>query len=68
MVNLLGTSTSPLVAESLTAALAEDQAFVHVYGKTENRAGRKMGHLTAIGANLEDAGARARAAASQIRL
>jgi 5-(carboxyamino)imidazole ribonucleotide synthase len=68
MVNLLGTTTNPLDAESLKAALREDQAFVHVYGKTENRAGRKMGHVTAIGSTPNEAGARARAAASKIRL
>ena len=60
MVNLLGTSTSPLVAESLTAALAEDQAFVHVYGKTENRAGRKMGPRARFDCDLTHAAGRDR--------
>ena len=28
---------------------------MHLYGKTEARPGRKMGHITALGATHEDA-------------
>ncbi len=44
MVNLLG--------EGGTAQLSrKPQGFLHWYGKTENRAGRKLGHINTIGAN-----------------
>jgi 5-(carboxyamino)imidazole ribonucleotide synthase len=65
MVNLLGASSEPLDA---TAALDELHAFVHIYGKAENRPGRKMGHVTATGDSLAEARARAERAASRVRL
>ena len=61
MVNLLGTTS-----EQLEAALAEEaRAFVHLYGKTEARPGRKMGHVTALGQTRAEALERARRAASR---
>jgi 5-(carboxyamino)imidazole ribonucleotide synthase len=74
MVNLLGTSTEPLETASLSEALQpqhqqqEAHAFVHLYGKAENRPGRKMGHVTAVAASLDQARQRAQAAASRIRV
>ena len=68
MVNLLGSRTEPIRDADLAAALAEPQAFVHLYGKSENRPGRKMGHVTAVGSTLEEAAERARAAASRLAL
>jgi 5-(carboxyamino)imidazole ribonucleotide synthase len=44
------------------AALASPGSSLHLYGKAEPRPGRKMGHLTATGANPTEAEARARAA------
>lgn len=44
------------------AALAVPGASLHLYGKAGARAGRKMGHLTATAATLEDAERRALAA------
>ncbi|MCY1062418.1 5-(carboxyamino)imidazole ribonucleotide synthase [Nannocystis sp. SCPEA4] len=40
------------------AALALPDVKLHLYGKTEARAGRKMGHLTALGLTAEGAAAR----------
>ncbi len=37
------------------AALAIPNVKLHLYGKSEARAGRKMGHLTALGATARDA-------------
>jgi 5-(carboxyamino)imidazole ribonucleotide synthase len=68
MVNLLGSSARALDEPSLARALSEPHAYVHVYGKHENRAGRKMGHVTAIGQSQADALARARTVARRIRL
>jgi 5-(carboxyamino)imidazole ribonucleotide synthase len=68
MVNLLGTRSGPLANEDLAAALAEPHAYVHLYGKSANRPGRKMGHVTALGASPAEALARARAAAARIHI
>jgi 5-(carboxyamino)imidazole ribonucleotide synthase len=65
MVNLLGASTEPVLIEE---ALAEPRTFVHLYGKLENRPGRKMGHVTAVGNDLNDVRERARAAARRVRV
>jgi 5-(carboxyamino)imidazole ribonucleotide synthase len=65
MVNLLGTSADPVDA---TAAFAEPRTFVHLYGKADNRPGRKMGHVTVLGDTLDDARRRAQFAASQVRV
>jgi 5-(carboxyamino)imidazole ribonucleotide synthase len=68
MVNLLGSGSSALDEESLLDALQEPHTYVHLYGKTDNRAGRKMGHVTAIGPSAEEALGRARLVAQRIRL
>jgi 5-(carboxyamino)imidazole ribonucleotide synthase len=44
------------------AALAVPGVKLHLYGKEAARAGRKMGHLTAIGATIDEAAERALAA------
>jgi phosphoribosylaminoimidazole carboxylase (NCAIR synthetase) len=43
-----------------TRVLAHPQAKLHLYGKAEARRGRKMGHVTCLGATLDDALATAR--------
>ena len=68
MVNLLGTRTGPARAEGLAAALAVPGAQVHLYGKLASRPGRKMGHVTALGATLAEAEARAQRAAAALRI
>jgi 5-(carboxyamino)imidazole ribonucleotide synthase len=45
-----------------SAALAMPGVKLHLYGKSEPRPGRKMGHLTAIGATPDEAEALVRAA------
>jgi 5-(carboxyamino)imidazole ribonucleotide synthase len=44
------------------AALATPEVHLHLYGKTEARPGRKMGHLTALGDTVAEAEARVLAA------
>jgi len=67
MVNLLGDlwfdGPSPTVSRepAWRDVLREPQAKLHLYGKTEPRRGRKMGHVTCLGATLDDAIAAARA-------
>ncbi|GAX34856.1 5-(carboxyamino)imidazole ribonucleotide synthase [Nodularia sp. NIES-3585] len=49
MVNLLGYEISGSDYQSQRQKLAEiPQAFVHWYGKTESRPGRKLGHVTVL--------------------
>ncbi len=67
MVNLLGTRTGPAEI-TIGGAAAVPGAHVHLYGKTEVRVGRKMGHVTALGSTLEDSLKRARQAAAQVGL
>jgi 5-(carboxyamino)imidazole ribonucleotide synthase len=68
MVNLLGTRHRPMLDQDLLAALTEPHAFVHLYGKAENRPGRKMGHVTALGPTPDAALAIARSTVSRIGL
>jgi len=63
MVNILGGPRNATMPDRYQMALAAhpDVKF-HSYGK-QSRPGRKVGHVTAIGAELDDTMARARAAA-----
>ncbi len=67
MINLLGAGLGPGRPTGLAEALAEPGAAVHLYGKTSSHPGRKMGHVTVLGDNLEDALTRARRAAAALR-
>jgi 5-(carboxyamino)imidazole ribonucleotide synthase len=66
MLNLLGdiwfagADTSPREPD-WTQVLAHPQAKLHLYGKREPRRGRKMGHVTCLGATLDEALATAQA-------
>ena len=52
MVNLIGTSTSmEPIDKAVQTALGVEGASVHLYGKTECRKGRKVGHITVTGEN-----------------
>ena len=66
MVNLLGRGGA--APRGLDAALAVPGVHVHLYGKRQSRPGRKMGHVTALGASAEDALARAAAAAELLEV
>lgn len=50
IVNLLGAEghEGPAHYEGLTEILAMDNVFVHLYGKTHTKPGRKMGHITIL--------------------
>jgi len=63
MVNILGGPTGATMPDRYGVAFADrPEVKFHSYGK-ESRAGRKVGHVTATGAELDDTVARARAAA-----
>ena len=55
MVNLLGVARAPGRPLGLERALAVPGARTHLYGKAMSGEGRKMGHVTALGATLAEA-------------
>jgi 5-(carboxyamino)imidazole ribonucleotide synthase len=63
MVNVLGPANPGDPAAGLAAALEVPHAHVHLYGKPW-RPGRKLGHVTALGDDVDEALQRARAAAA----
>jgi 5-(carboxyamino)imidazole ribonucleotide synthase len=56
IVNLLGAEgyTGEARYEGLTEIMAMENVFVHLYGKTYTKPGRKMGHVTIMGADYAD--------------
>jgi len=66
MVNLLGAADSPTRVGGLEQALDVRGAHIHLYGKRQSRPGRKMGHVTALGATPDEAVAIATEAASRL--
>lgn len=68
MVNMLGVRNGPAEARGMARALAVPGAHIHIYGKLDSRVGRKMGHVTALGATIAEAEATARAAADALDL
>ena len=57
MINLLGQEgfQGPVEYENLEKALSIPGVFVHLYGKCETKPFRKMGHITAVGRDLNAA-------------
>ena len=56
IVNILGADgfTGDAKYEGLTEVLAMDNVFVHLYGKTQTKPGRKMGHVTILHKDYQD--------------
>jgi 5-(carboxyamino)imidazole ribonucleotide synthase len=56
IVNLVGSEghTGEAVYEGLDEVLQMDNVFVHIYGKSETKPGRKMGHVTVISREKQD--------------
>ena len=52
MVNLLGKREGAGVVENYEESLSEPNLHLHIYGKEKSRVGRKMGHITITGDNL----------------
>lgn len=67
MVNLLGFGDGSGVPFGLSEALRVAGAHLHLYGKSRSARGRKMGHVTALGATREEALAIAQRAADCLR-
>jgi len=67
MVNLLGTGPlRPAQVDGVATALSDPDVHLHLYDKRRVFKGRKMGHVTALGASVDDALARARAAEASL--
>ncbi|WP_243697296.1 5-(carboxyamino)imidazole ribonucleotide synthase [Aeromicrobium phragmitis] len=63
MVNILGGRVTDLVAQRAVALAAEPDVHIHLYGK-DVKPGRKVGHVTATGDDLDDVLRRARRSAA----
>ncbi len=68
MVNILGDRSGKAEIKGLEKALAITNVAVHIYGKTETRPERKMGHVTATGKTLNEAFEKATRARSYITI
>ena len=51
MVNLLGTQDGPVNEKAIFDDAGTEDLKVHLYGKTESRVNRKMGHINLWGDN-----------------
>ena len=56
IVNVLGEEgySGPAKYEGLNEVLSMNNVFVHLYGKTQTKPGRKMGHVTIMSADKND--------------
>ncbi|MCX7611934.1 MAG: 5-(carboxyamino)imidazole ribonucleotide synthase [Ignavibacterium sp.] len=52
MINLLGKRNDIGVLQNYESILQNERVKLHVYGKKNSRVGRKMGHITVVGDNL----------------
>lgn len=52
MMNILGERGGSGVPDSVVAMMQSPHAQLHLYGKKDSRKGRKMGHLTVVGHDL----------------
>jgi 5-(carboxyamino)imidazole ribonucleotide synthase len=68
MVNLLGTGRGPTQVEGIDEALAVPGFSLHLYGKTECRPGRKMGHFTVAADTREEASRSATAMETKLKV
>jgi 5-(carboxyamino)imidazole ribonucleotide synthase len=56
LINLVGAEghSGPAHYEGLNEVLQMEKAYVHIYGKTHTKPGRKMGHITVLGEDRID--------------
>ena len=56
IVNLIGADnySGNAIYEGLNVVLKMDNVFVHLYGKTQTKPGRKMGHVTIVSKDYQD--------------
>jgi 5-(carboxyamino)imidazole ribonucleotide synthase len=68
MINILGKRKGAAKVEEFDPVMYSRSAHLHVYGKEESKLGRKMGHITVLGNDIESALERAKNMESQIIL
>lgn len=70
MLNLLGDPnySGPAVYEGLEEAMQEGNVYVHLYGKSQTKPYRKMGHVTILAYTLDEAKQRAKLLKSSLRV
>jgi 5-(carboxyamino)imidazole ribonucleotide synthase len=68
MINVLGRRAGSVRTDGFVEALALSDVGIHLYGKEEARPKRKMGHVTATGADASSVRSRAEQAADAIHL
>lgn len=56
MINLVGHKDyqGPVIYEGIDTISALENVYVHLYGKTTTKPGRKMGHVSVIGSNKDE--------------
>lgn len=56
MLNLIGEEgfSGPVFYSGLTEVMQIENVYIHLYGKTETKPGRKMGHVTILGNELNE--------------
>lgn len=68
MVNILGERSGEPNPDVLREALTTEGIHLHLYGKNQVRPGRKMGHITVLGYDIQGAEGVARLALSRVHL
>lgn len=68
MLNILGTHNGKPNPDALKSALEVGGTHIHLYGKSEVRVGRKMGHITVLGYSTDGAEKVARLTLSKLEL
>ncbi len=53
MINLLGKRNDIGIMKNYESVLKDQKIKLHIYGKKNSRVGRKMGHITVLGDNLD---------------
>ncbi|MDQ3193928.1 MAG: hypothetical protein M3P82_02895 [Bacteroidota bacterium] len=54
MINIIGDRDGESKLQNAEKLLAKEKVYLHIYGKKETRTGRKMGHITVLGDELND--------------
>lgn len=68
MINILGERNGKVEIKGLEKVLKIPNVSVHIYGKTETRMERKMGHITVVGNSLEECLQKAKKARKMISI
>lgn len=68
MINILGTQNGSARADGISEIMQTNNAHLHIYGKSESRVGRKMAHLTVLGADPDKTLTQARNLAKSVTI